>query len=56
METAGKLPTNVAFALPGNQRIAVTEYELGQVEIYDVPTDGLALWSGKKAHDLAVAP
>jgi gluconolactonase len=56
IETDGKLPTNVAFALPGNKRIAVTEYELGQLEIYDVPSDGLALWCGKKAHDLAVAP
>jgi gluconolactonase len=45
METAGNLPTNVAFALPGNKRIAVTEYELGQLEMYDVPADGLPLWS-----------
>jgi len=44
IETAGKLPTNVAFALPGNHRIAVTEYEHGQFEMYDVPTDGLPLW------------
>jgi gluconolactonase len=44
METAGNLPTNVAFALPGSKRIAVTEYELGQMEMYDVPTDGLSLW------------
>lgn len=45
MEATGNLPTNVAFALPGNKRIAVTEYEHGQVEMYDVPTDGLPLWS-----------
>lgn len=45
METAGNLPTNVAFALPGNRKIAVTEYELGQLEVYDVPADGLALWA-----------
>jgi gluconolactonase len=45
IETAGNLPTNVAFALPGNKKIAVTEYEHGQVEMYDVPTDGLPLWS-----------
>ncbi|MFN7993872.1 MAG: SMP-30/gluconolactonase/LRE family protein [Bryobacteraceae bacterium] len=46
--TAGKLPTNVAFALPGSKRIHVTEYELGQLEAFDVPTDGLPLWSGPK--------
>ncbi len=45
IETAGNLPTNVAFALPGNKRIAVTEYEHGQLEMYDVRTDGLPLWS-----------
>lgn len=44
IETAGNLPTNVAFALPGNKRIAVTEYELGQLEMFDVPTDGLPLF------------
>lgn len=46
--TAGKLPTNVAFALPGRERIHVTEYELGQVEAFDVATDGLPLWAGQK--------
>lgn len=48
IRTAGKLPTNVAFALPGRKRIHVTEYELGQVEAFDVPTDGLPLWTGPK--------
>ncbi len=46
--TAGKLPTNVAFALPGRKRIHVTEYELGHVEAFDVVTDGLPLWAGQK--------
>jgi gluconolactonase len=45
IEATGNLPTNVAFALPGNKRIAVTEYEHGQLEMYDVSTDGLPLWS-----------
>lgn len=45
IEAEGNLPTNVAFALPGNKRIAVTEYEHGQLEMYDVETDGLPLWS-----------
>ena len=44
--TAGKLPTNVAFALPGRKRIHVTEYELGQLEAFDVTSDGLPLWTG----------
>lgn len=50
IETAGSLPTNVAFALPGKKQIAVTEYEHGQLEIYDTPTDGLFLWTGPGAH------
>lgn len=48
LATLGKLPTNVAFALTGRRQIYVTEYEHGQMEIFDVPTDGLPLWSGKK--------
>jgi gluconolactonase len=44
--TGGTLPTNVAFALPGQKRIHITEYELGQIEAVDVPTDGLPLWTG----------
>jgi gluconolactonase len=44
--TIGNLPTNVAFALPGRKRIHVTEYELGQMEAFDVPCDGLPLWAG----------
>jgi gluconolactonase len=44
IETLGNLPTNVAFALPGNKRLAITEYERGQLEMVDVPADGLPLW------------
>jgi len=44
--TAGILPTNVAFALPGRKRIHVTEYQHGQVEAFDAATDGLPLWAG----------
>jgi gluconolactonase len=44
--TEGNLPTNVAFALPGRKRIHVTEYEFGQMEAFDVPGDGLPLWTG----------
>jgi hypothetical protein len=46
METLGNLPSNVVFALPGNKKIPVTEYELGQLEICDTPSDGLPLWAG----------
>ena len=46
--TRGKLPTNVAFALPGRRRIHVTEYEFGQLEAFDVAADGLPLWAGPK--------
>jgi gluconolactonase len=47
--TAGILPTNLAFALPGHQRIHITEYELGQMEVADVPADGLPLFTGEPA-------
>lgn len=51
--TAGKLPTNVAFGLPGRKRIHVTEFELGQVEAFDVAAGGLPLWSGTDTTSIA---
>lgn len=45
IQTMGKLPTNIAFAMPGNKRIHVTEYELGQMEAFDAGTDGLPLFT-----------
>ena len=53
IHTADKLPTNVAFALPGHKRIHVTEYEFGRMEAFDVATDGLPLWAGPKASGAA---
>ena len=47
--TSGKLPTNLAFALPGQRRLHITEYEFGQMETTTVPTDGLPLWDGVPA-------
>lgn len=47
--TRGMLPTNVAFALPGQRRIHVTEYQHGQMETFSVESDGLPLWNGKKS-------
>jgi gluconolactonase len=49
IRTAGNLPTNVAFALPGRKQIHVTEYELGQLELFDVGVDGLRLWTGERS-------
>jgi len=46
--TVGKLPTNVAFALPGQNRLHITEYEFGQMETTHVATDGLPLWTERK--------
>lgn len=46
ISTSGKLPTNVAFALPGQKRLHITEYEFGQMETEEVSADGLPLWTG----------
>jgi gluconolactonase len=45
IKTAGREPTNLAFGLPGQKKIYVTECEFGQMEVYDVGVDGLPLWS-----------
>jgi len=45
IRTAGKLPTNVAFRVPGQKKIYVTEYEHGQLEVHEVETDGLPLYT-----------
>ncbi|MGH9616187.1 MAG: SMP-30/gluconolactonase/LRE family protein [Acidobacteriaceae bacterium] len=45
--TQGMLPTNIAFALPGQHRVHVTEYQHGQMETFAVDYDGLPLWSGR---------
>lgn len=41
--TAGKLPTNCAFALNRQHKLYVTEYELGQIEILQVDKEGAPL-------------
>lgn len=43
--TMGRLPTNVAFGARGEKKIYVTEDELGQIEVLDVDTEGLPLYS-----------
>lgn len=45
IRTQGKLPTNCAFGLPRQKKLYVTEYELGQLEVFDVETDGLPLFT-----------
>jgi hypothetical protein len=45
MLTRGGLPTNVAFGLSGEKNLYVTEYELGQLEVFPVETTGLTLWT-----------
>ncbi len=50
ISTHGRLPTNVAFALPGERRIHVTEYEYGQMETFASAVDGLALWDGRRSN------
>jgi gluconolactonase len=47
LATAGKLPTNVAFAPPGGKRLYVTEYEFGRIEAFDTEVDGLPLFCGR---------
>lgn len=43
--TRGLKPTNVAFGLPGDKRIYVTENEFGALEVFDVGVDGLPLYN-----------
>ncbi len=54
IETHGRLPTNVAFASPGSRKLYVTEYEFGQLEVFETTCDGLPLWSGPKATGVAM--
>lgn len=42
--TAGIKPSNVAFGPRGEKSIYVTEGELGQIETFDLDTDGLPLY------------
>jgi gluconolactonase len=46
IKTAGRLPTNVAFGPKGSKKIYVTEDEFGTMEVFDVGTDGLPLYTG----------
>ncbi|MGI9282947.1 MAG: SMP-30/gluconolactonase/LRE family protein [Endozoicomonas sp.] len=38
--TRGSCPTDVIFGAPGSQKLYITEYQRGRVEMAEVPTDG----------------
>jgi len=44
IKTDGALPTNLAFGLPGDTRIYVTEDECGTIEVFDVVVEGFKLY------------
>lgn len=47
IQTRGRLPTNLAFALTGSRSLYVTEYENSQIEVFPAEADGFRLWSGR---------
>jgi gluconolactonase len=46
LPTEGQNPTNVAFGPGGDQRLYVTEHELGQIEVLETDTTALPLYYG----------
>jgi gluconolactonase len=46
LPTAGANPTNLAWGPDGDQRLFVTEHELGQIETLDTDTTALPLYYG----------
>jgi gluconolactonase len=53
ISTQGQLPTNVAFALPGQHQLHLTEFQYGQMEVFPVSSDGFRLWDGVKRKRLS---
>lgn len=49
--TAGRMPTNIAFGPLGEKRVYVTEDEFGQIEVFDVETEGSPLHTGRRSGD-----
>lgn len=45
IKTEGNFPTNLAFGPPGSKKIYVTEDQKGTMEVFDVDTDGLPLYT-----------
>ena len=46
IKTEGSLPTNCAFGPDSSGKLYVTETEFGTLEVFDVETDGLHLYTG----------
>ncbi len=47
IKTEGNFPTNLVFGPPGSKKIYVTEDQRGTIEVFDVDTDGLPLYTGE---------
>ena len=47
IKTEGNFPTNLVFGPPGSRKIYVTEDQHGTMEVFDVDTDGLPLYTGE---------
>jgi gluconolactonase len=47
IKTDGNFPTNLCFGPPGSKQMYVTEDQKGTMEIFDVDTDGLPLYTGE---------
>jgi gluconolactonase len=47
IKTDGDFPTNLCFGPPGSKKIYVTEDAKGTMEVFDVDTDGLPLYTGE---------
>ena len=47
IKTDGNFPTNLCFGPPGSKKIYVTEDAKGTMEVFDVDTDGLPLYTGE---------
>jgi gluconolactonase len=47
IKTKGRMPTNCAFGPEGSKKLYVTEDEFGTMEMFDVNTDGMPLYTGK---------
>jgi hypothetical protein len=46
IKTSGSKPTNLAFGPPGEKKIYVTEVEKGILEVLEIDTTGMPLYTG----------
>jgi gluconolactonase len=47
IKTDGNFPTNLCFGPPGSKKIYVIEDQKGTMEVFNVDTDGLPLYTGE---------